>query len=252
MAGSIAYYAILSIFPLLLGVIALLGIFLPSETVQAQIFQFFERYLPGSNQLIERNISSIIELRGALGLFSIIGLFWTGSAIFGSIGRAINRAWDVSAYRPFYVRKLRDLAVAIGTSLLFFLSMALTAFSSIIPVIDLPVLDSLAIIVSRLLGFVFISAMVSLIYKFMPNTKTSWHFVWPGAILAAVLLEMARSAFTIYLNNFASYDMVYGSVATAIILLVWIYLSAFILILGAEFASEYGRMRRTSRRQLPV
>lgn len=120
MAGSIAYYAILPVFPLLLGVIALLGLFLSSETVQAQIFQYFDQYIPASDQLIERNISSIIELRGALGLFSIIGLFWTGSAMFGAIGRVINRAWGINMYRPFYLRKLRDLSVAIGTSLLFF------------------------------------------------------------------------------------------------------------------------------------
>ncbi len=244
MAGSIAYYAILSIFPLLLGVIALLGLFLPSESVQRQIFQLFQHYVPGSNQLIERNISSIIELRGALGLFSIIGLFWTGSAIFGAIGRVINRAWDIHTYRPFYLRKLRDIAVAIAASFTFFLSMASTVFSSIIPMIDLPVFDSLAVIASGLVGFVLFFVVVLLVYKFMPNTKTSWRYVWPGAVIAAVLFEIARSTFAIYLNNFASYDMVYGSVTAAIMLLVWIYLSAFILILGAEFASEYQRMRQ--------
>jgi membrane protein len=252
MAGSIAYYAILSIFPLLLGVIALLGLFLPSETVQAQIFQFSGRYLPGANQLIERNITRVIELRGSLGLLSVIGLFWTGSAIFGAIGRVINRAWGIYTYRPFYLRKLRDLTLAMGISLLFFLSMATTAFSSIIPVIDLPVLESLAVIASRLTGFFLIFVMIALLYKFMPNTRTSWRYIWPGATLAAVLFEIARTIFSIYLSEFASYDMIYGSVATAIVLLVWIYFSAFIIIIGAEFASEFGRYRKGLERGSPI
>ncbi|MDP3879278.1 MAG: YihY/virulence factor BrkB family protein [Dehalococcoidales bacterium] len=252
MAGSIAYFAILSVFPLLLGIIALLGFFLPSEAVQMQIFRFFEQYIPGSDQVIERNIRGIIELRGSLGLFSVIGLFWTASGIFGAIGRVVNKAWNIRTYRPFYVRKLRDIGVAMGTSIVFFLSMASTVFSSVIPAIDLPVLDSLTLIVSRLVAFILIFITMLLLYKFIPNTKTYWRDVWPGALLAAILFEIARTAFTIYLNNFASYDVIYGSVATVIILLVWIYLSAFIVIIGAEFAFEYGRMRRGRGHRSPV
>lgn len=243
MAGSIAYYSFLSIFPLLLGVVAILGLFLPSETVQEQIFEFSEQYLPGSSQVIERNIENVITLRGTLGIFSIIGLLWTGSAIFGAFGRVINRAWGIHKYRPFYLRKARDLILAVCTSFLFLLSMASTVFSSVIPMIDLPALRTLVIVANRLAGFILIFAMFSLLYKFMPNTKTSWRYVWLGAVVAAGLFEISRNVFTIYLNNFANYEMVYGSLATIIIFLVWIYFSAFILIIGAEIVSEYGRMR---------
>lgn len=244
LAGSIAYYAILSIFPLLLGIIALLGLFLPSQTVQDQIFTFLNQYLPNSNALIEQNIDNIIEFRGSLGLFALLGLFWTGSGIFGAIGRAINRAWGIYAYRSFYIRKLRDILLAIGTSIIFFLSMASTTFGSLVRVIDPPLLDVSGVIAGRTTGFALIFAAFLLMYKFMPNTKTSWRYVWPAAIFSALLFEIARTAFSFYLTNFATYDMVYGSVAVVIILLVWIYISAFIIILGAEFASEYVKLRR--------
>ena len=75
MAASIAYYALLSLFPLLLGIIALLGIFLPSESVQSRIFDFFNQYIPNSSQFIQSNITSIIKLRGTLGILSLLGLF---------------------------------------------------------------------------------------------------------------------------------------------------------------------------------
>ena len=94
-AGSIAYYSILSIFPLLLGVISILGFFLPSEIVQKQIYQFLESNLPASVDLVKHNITHVISLRGTLGIVSLLGLFWTGSAIFGVIGRAMNKAWKV-------------------------------------------------------------------------------------------------------------------------------------------------------------
>ena len=246
MAASIAYYAILSIFPLLLGAIALLGYFLPSETVQAQIFDFSEQYIPGATHFIEDNIKSTIDLRGTLGVVSLIGLFWSGSAIFGAIGRAINRAWDIYTYRPYYLRKLRDFIMAICSGLLFFISMGLTALPSIIPAIDLPALDLLSIILIRLAGFILIFAVILLLYKFMPNTKVSWRYIWPGAALAAFSFEIARTVFFIYVNNYANYDKVYGSFAAFIVFLIWIYLSAYILIIGAEFTSEYGRLRRKS------
>ena len=73
--------------------------------------------------------------------------------------------------------------------------------------------------------------------------QTYWRHIWPGALLAAVLFELARTLLIFYLENFANYQLVYGSIASIIVLLVWIYYSAFIMILGAEFTYQYGRMR---------
>jgi len=242
MAAALAYYAFLAVFPLLLAAIALLGLFLPSETVRTDIFDFFQGYLPGSAELIERNINSIIASRGAIGVISIVGLLWTGSAIFGALGRVINKVWNVEKYRPFYIRKPQELGMAVSIGLLFLLSMAATAFSS---VVTAP--DSLAMIASRIAAFVLLFITLALIYKSMPNTKTSWRYIWPGAVLAAVLFEIARSIFAVYLSNFAAFDIVYGSLEAVIIILIWIYVSAFILIIGAEFSYEYGRTRRRLR-----
>jgi membrane protein len=87
-----------------------------------------------------------------------------------------------------------------------------------------------------------------MIYKYMPNTRTYWNYILPGAILAAFLFEVAKQVFIIYLNNFANYQNIYGSLASVIILLVWIYYLALILVIGAEFSSEYTRTRRGCRK----
>ncbi len=95
----------------------------------------------------------------------------------------------------------------------------------------------------------FISFAIFLtIYKYLPNTKTYWRDVWLGAIVAAALFETGKNLFLWYLESFAQYSQVYGAVASVIVLMVWTYITALILILGAELASEYARMKRGVRR----
>jgi membrane protein len=242
LAASISYYSFLALFPLLLGMIALLGFFLGSAAARQDIFSFTATYFPGSAQFIERNIDMIFASRGAIGLISIIGLFWTGSAIFGAFGRVINRAWDIHTQKSFFPRKFRELLMALSTGLLFIISMAATAFPSLVPVFDMPAVETLVVFASRLVGFILLLVVIALLYRFMPDAKTAWRWVWPGAILASALMEIARTLFAIYLNTYATYDIVYGSLEAVIVFLVWIYVSAFIFVIGAEVSSEYHRV----------
>jgi len=244
MSASIAYYSFLALFPLLLGVIAVLGLFLPSETVQTYIFDFSEHYLPSSIQLIQDNVNLVIQMRGPLGIISILGLFWTGSAIFEAIGRVINTAWDIHKPRPFFIRKIRVGLMSFSTGILFLLSMAANALSSFINQFSLLVANSLASAAVRILALILLFLVFVMLFKFMPNTKTSWRYLWPGAVFTTLLFEAARTTFIYYLANFSGYDKVYGSLTALVILLVWIYISAFIMIIGTEFTSEYDRTRR--------
>jgi membrane protein len=242
-AAGIAYYAIISLFPLLLGLIAILGFILPSEQVQEELLDFFERNLPGAIDVLEQNIDSVIKFRGTIGAVSLVLLLWSASAMFGAINRTVNRVWDIHKDRPFYIRKLRDIGMALGIGILFFLSMGATSVFSFLRNLDSPLAIASSDIGARLLAFLFSIAIFLLLYKFIPNTKTYWRYIWPGAVLAGILFEIAKTAFVFYLDHFASYESVYGNVASMIILLFWIYISAFIMILGAELSAEYGRMR---------
>lgn len=245
MAAGVSYYAILSIFPLLLGLIAVFGFFLPSLNLQDELLNFFGKNLPGSADILKQNIASIVRIRGILGILSVVVLFWSGSTMFSAISLAINRAWDIRRFRHFFIRKASELAMALSTGVLFLLSLGASAIASILRgVSDLPAAILLIVdIGSRLVAFLLILAVFLLLYKLIPNTRTYWRYVWPGALLAAVLFEIARTVFVFYIDNFANYQLIYGSIASIIVLLVWIYYSAFIMILGAEFTFQYGRMR---------
>jgi membrane protein len=246
-AAGVAYYAFLSLFPLLLGLIAVFGFFLPSVNLQDALLKFVGDNIPGATNILKQNITSIIELRGAMSVLGIVVFFWGASGMFSAISLAINRAWDVSRYRRhFFIRKAGELGMVFGIGILFLLSLGASAIISVLRgVFDLPAVDLIMVNVgSRLVAFLLILAVFLLLYKFIPNTRTYWRYIWPGALLAAILFEIARTLFVFYIDSFANYQLIYGSIASIIVLFVWIYYSAFIMILGAEFAFQYGRMRQ--------
>ncbi len=250
MAAGVAYYAVLSVFPLLLGLVALFSLFLDSQTVRDRLFEFVRTYLPASVDLLERNIENVARLRGILGLASILGFFWSASAVFGAIARALNRAWDVKDDRPFYVQKALHLGMGLGIGLLFLLSLGATTAIGILARVDLrlpgginPLDNAVIQYGSRVVTALFTLAIFLLVYRYVPNVRTPWRYIWPGALLGTLLFEVGKNLFILYLNSFANYQQVYGSLASVVILLVWTYTSAYILILGAEFTAEYARMK---------
>ena len=245
-AAGVAYYTFLSIFPLLLGLIAIFGFFLPSANLQDALLEFVGDNIPGAINILKENIPAIIELRGVMSVLGLLIFLWGASSMFSAISLAINRVWEIRRYRRhFFIRKASELGMVFGIGLLFLLSLGISAIISIrnqvlgLPVVDLMVVD----VGGWLAAFLLILAVFLLLYKFIPNTRTYWSDIWPGALLAALLFEIARALFMFYINNYANYQIIYGSIASIIVLLVWIYYSAFIMILGAEFSFQYGRMR---------
>ena len=245
-AAGISYYAILSIFPLLLALIAIFGFFLPSANLQDELLKFIGKNLPGATNFLKENIAGIVKLRAPVGLLSLAFLFWGGSAMFSAISLAINRTWEIVRHRPFFIRKASELIMVLFMGILFLLSLGASAFFSILRGISNSTATNLTIvdIGGRLVAFLLILAVFLLLYKIVPNTKTYWRWVWPGALVAAVLFEIARTLFISYVEHFADYQLIYGSITSVIVLLVWVYYSAFILILGAEFTFQYSHMRQ--------
>ena len=250
MAAGLAYYAVLSLFPLAIGLISLLGLLLESEEVRNDVFSFFETFLPVSERLLSANVAETAKVRGFLGVVSFLGLFWSASLMFGAITRSVNRAWDIHQDRPFYIDKVRNIVMALSVAPLFLLSVSTTAALQMLEGSEAPVGFAIVFLehgvaetLSRILPFLFSLCIFMLIYKFTPNTKTYWRYIWPGALLAAVLFEVFKSIFVFYVDNYGNYEEVYGSLASLIVLLAWTYFSGLILIAGAEFSSEYERMR---------
>lgn len=249
MAAAISYYALLSMFPLIVGLISVLSFFWHDEAVQGLIITWASGFLPESREFIQSSIDPIIEARGAIGVFALIGLFWTGSAIFGGITRSINRAWDVHADRPMYLSKARQLVMAFMTGLLFLASMTINAFVGFTQELQLPLpgvlVSNISVAMLYAGSFALIFIVFLMLYKYVPNAKTYWNEVWVGALVAAALFEITEYVFILYLSRFAGFANVYGVLlAPVIVILLWSYVVGLILILGAEISSEYGRLKR--------
>jgi membrane protein len=247
-AAGIAYYTILSLLPLLLGLIAIFDIFFPSVNLQDGLQTFIGKNLPGAADIVSQDIVNNERLQGLVGVLSIIVFFWGASAAFSAVSLAINRAWCIGRQRHFIIRKASELGMVLSTGVLFLLSLAASAVISILRgVVELPAASLVILdLGSRLAAFLLMLAVFLLLYKLIPNIKTDWRNIWPGALAAAILFEIARTLFIFYLEHFASYQLIYGSIASVIILLVWIYYSAFIMVLGAEFTYQYSHKRHSN------
>ena len=250
LAAAISYYAILSLFPLAIGLVSLFSLVLEADAVEREVFGFFRSYLPGSDGILASNVEAVQNIRGLLGIVSALGLLWSSSLLFGAITRAVNRAWDIPYDRPFYIEKPRQFIMAFSVAPLFVLSMTSTTALQVLGNEELPFFGWLAFLehngintLARPLPFLFSLLIFLLIYKFAPYTRTYWRYVWPGALLAALLFDVGKSAFVFYLENYAAYERIYGTLASVIVLLAWTYMSGLIIIIGAEVSSEYQRMR---------
>ena len=153
--------------------------------------------------------------------------------------------------RPLYLSKARQLVMAMLTGLLFLFSTSITTFLRVyerFASVSFPFGDMLvsttSLVILHVSSFVLVFAVFLMLYKFMPNTKTYWRYIWVGAFVAALLFEITKNLFILYLNTFTNFASVYGALAPVVALLLWTYVSGLILILGAELSSEYGRIRR--------
>ena len=178
MAAGVAYYALFSLFPFLLGLIAIIGLAADSNTVRSEIREWAADNLPGTGDFISDNVIASAEASGSLGAISIIGLIWSGSAIFGAITKVVNRAWDIQHDRPFIKGKIMQLSMALSVGILFALALTTASLAQTAERYahtDMPILgqadEVLGMLLLRILSFVFNLAIFLILYKVLPNTQ---------------------------------------------------------------------------------
>jgi len=249
LAAAIAFWAFFSIFPLLIGILSLTSRFLESESLRARINEAVTEMLPGSAEIVMDNLDAVVQLRGTMSLVAIVGLFWTASKVFGAMTRAVNRALGVQRDRRPLLSKLRYLWMAIAVSILTIVSLSVTVALEVL--LESPTLARLGLDTGAISGvqgwlasFILIFLIFSLLYKLTPHVDVTWAQVLPGALLATLLFELGQAGFVLYLDKVANLKVVYGSLSSIIVMLLWLYISALILILGAEYSIVRWRVRR--------
>ncbi len=240
LAAVIAFWSFFSIFPLLIAILAVAGHFLKSEELKERIFEAITNLLPGSADLVQQNIEAMVSYRGTMSFVAVIGLLWSASKVFGAITRAVNRALGDKPKRSYLMARLRYFTMAVAVTILTVVAIGTTVVIEIVTDADFLARFGLAPIglprvTGNALSFVLIMLIFALIYKVTPYVEVQWRQVLPGSLLAALLFELGKKGFVLYLDKVAHFEAIYGSLSSIIVLLLWLYLSSLFLIYGAEY-----------------
>lgn len=243
LAASLSYYALLALFPLLLLLIALASPFLAEASVIRQVVRTAENALPGAGAQIERVLREVVAARGSATFVGVIALFWSAAGFFDVIQTALDRAWRASQSRAFWQQRLISILVIALLAVLFVISIAISAMSNdMVRGALTRRRDSVEVLGIGVSGIVTFLGF-TLLYKMFPHANVQWRTAFAGAAVAAVLWEIAKYGYELYLVHFARFNLVYGSVGAVIGLLLWGYISAAILLFGAELCAVLGRAR---------
>jgi membrane protein len=244
-----AYYAVFSLFPLLLVLIAVGSLVLESQPAQREVLVSVTEAFPFSQGLIERNIERLLALRGPGGLAGILGWLWSASGVFTTLAYNVNRAWPAAEARNFLERRLVALGMVAALVGLLALSLISTTALGLLHLFDVPLWGNVSVyetrlwaLSSKLIPWLFTFLMFLALYRWVPNTDVRWRPALWGALVAAVAWELAKNGFAWYLGSgWADYQVVYGSLATVIVLMFWVYISGLIVLLGAHLSAAIAR-----------
>ena len=250
-AASIAYHALLTLFPFLLLVISLLGSITADEGDRTAVLTFVFRYFPTRLDFITTQLDAFRETRLKVGVLGGLALIWASLGVFGAVTSAVNEAWGVEKQRSFLKHRLVSFLMLVAAGGVMIL--ALLAVSAIqvagaswfgVMLSRFTWLNTLQGLTFRYLATILLILGVGLVFYFIPNAKTRFRDVWVGAIFTGILWRLAFDGFSWYIGNNSRLTMIHGSIAAVVVFLLWIYVCAIILMYGVEFTAAYARLRR--------
>ena len=245
-AAAIAYFSILSLFPLAIISISIASLFYGSSMDQQLILQQFEFIAPALGQLLGENIKEIFQARGPVTVVAVLVLVWSASQIFFALTSTLNGIWNPQRKRPVWKRR----GLAMGFVILFIGPVLfLVSFASSMLVSLQEWLPGQVFLVGGLLGFLMAVlldiVLFMVLYLMLPHGDSTWRDVLPGAIAAGLLWEFAKKTFLFFISTYLSVsNLVYGSVTAIIAFLAWAFLSGIILLFGAFLSVDLSRRKQ--------
>ncbi len=244
-AAGCAFYATLALFPAISMIISIYGLVFNPASVEPQLAQLRDLLPPGAFTLIADRVHMLVsrppsDLTFSL-LLSLAIALWSSATGTKSILGALNLAYEEREQRSFVNFQITAFGLTLGgmlaASICLALLLLLPAVESFLGVATWA--KALSRVASLGVLVVFVAFALSLLYRFGPSRRSpSWHWVTPGSVLATLLWLIASALFSYYVGHFASYDATYGPLGAVVGVMMWFWVSAFVVLLGAELNAE--------------
>jgi membrane protein len=257
-AASIAYYSLLSLFPFFLLLFAIIAKVTSSEQDRTAVLNFVLNYFPRQFDFVQSQLAAWQQTQVQLGVAGSLLMIWAAMGVFGAITSAVNHAWGVEKQPSYFKHKMISLVMLVMASLLLLGALILVSAISVVDarwfssVLErrqgLLVLQTVAVKMASTVAFIFV---VGFIFYFVPNAKVRFRDVWVGAVVTGLAWRGALAGFSWYVRDLSRFS-VHGSIAAVVVFLVWIYISAIILLYGVEVTAANARLRRRRPEEIPA
>jgi membrane protein len=245
-AAAIAYYSFLSLFPLLLAAVSLSAYFVSPDWAVGKAILLLGEFVPEGGLAVQRIIHGAVhDAHPYAGIVSLLILLVLGSRAFGALSRALNIAYEGEETGSLARRIMIEIAMMTAVGVLFictlfshYLLVFLWNAVSLLP----GETDVTFTAMAQVIRVLSVLTAFFLIYRFVPRKRLDWKSIAVGTVVATTLIVAARPLFYEYVQYFANYNLMYGGIAIAVVLLVWGWVAAFIAILGGEMASHFQTM----------
>jgi membrane protein len=247
-AAQLSFYLLLALFPALLCLTSIVGM-LPLENVLPQLMDSLQTVLPGDSlRLVDGYLQQVQEGSGT-GILSLgmLGALWAASSGVLALMSALNVVYEVNEFRSFMQARLVAIGLTLGTGIFVTASIFLIIMGGRVSrwIAEWVGFSDVFVITWALMQWplivVFMLLAINAIYYFAPNRPSSWTWMSPGAVVAVILWLVSSLGFKLYVENFNNFNAAYGSLAAAVVLMLWFYISGAVLLLGAEINSELNK-----------
>jgi membrane protein len=250
LGAALAFYTVFSVAPILIIAVAITGYVFGASHAQTEVLAQLQGLIgPAGAAAIQELMASAhySEKRGLAAAVGVVTLVVGATSVFGELQNALDRVWqsprrqkDVGWWR-FMRGRVLSIGMVLGVGFLLLVSLVasavLSAFGGWLGS-HFPGLDVLLPIINLLIGFAMTVALFALIYKYIPRESIAWSDVWIGATVTALLFTIGKTMIGVYLGR-SSFNSAYGAAGSLVVLLLWIYYSAQIFLLGAEFTRVF-------------
>jgi membrane protein len=251
-AAALSYYALFSLFPLVLLVIVIIGWLVGPAATKNQVEDVLAIFMPGPTATELNNaIARFVEQGSSASVIALIGLAWSAIGLFSNLESALSRTFRDTQSRPFVKRRIVGVLMILALGVLLIANILTSLIFSFLNLIFLTQGNIWLEIAGFFVPFGFGMGVFAMLYRWIPRSRVGWDAIWPSALLGAVAWEAAKRLFVVYLERVGNLSVVYGSITTVIILMLWTYFTACIILLCGEFCVSLSDWLEYRRRERP-